>query len=180
MFIKVNNVGIQKDIEIMNMGQIRRFVLFVLIGWGCGCAYTQQNDFYEVLSLYEKRMNQSAENWLQEEYGKALDSFHSATDLLSANMPSPSNMYFWSEFCALKTYTLLLTRMVEVDQHCSEGQSELCKEVIEQALSWSDILKEQTGIWIQIDTSRSDDFFSRLLWIKRFESAIYRAQKLKT
>ncbi len=178
--IKANNVCIQKDIEVINVGQIKWFILIVLIGLGYGCVYAQQNDVNEVLSLYEKRMNESAENWLQREYGKALDSFQSAEDLLSINMPSPSNVYLWSEFRTLKTYTLLLARFVEVDQNCGESQSELCKEVIEQAVHWSEVLIKQARTWNQIEITRSDELLSRLRWMKRFESAIRRAQKLKT
>ena len=159
--------------------RIKKIILCV-VGLGSISVFAQtQMSIHEMLSLYQKTMDQSAEQWLQKKYAKAKDGFYQAEDMLSDNMPSPSNSYEWTGCCALKTYTLLLVRMVEVDQHCKEDQSKLCNELVKQAMRWSDVLIDQTRAWNQIEPSRPDELPSRLEWMKRFQSAILRAQTLE-
>ena len=156
-------------------------IILCVVGLGSISVFAQtQMSIHEMLSLYQKTMDQSAEQWLEKKYAKAKDGLYRAEDMISDNMPSPSNSYEWTGCCALKTYTLLLVRMVEVDQHCKEDQSKLCKELMRQAMHWSDVLIDQARTWYQTKPSRPDVLSSRTQWLKRFQSAILRAQKLNT
>lgn len=161
-------------------GTMRQKVLCVLIGVGSVSVYAQtEMDIREMLFRYQKKMDESAELWLQKKYAKAKDGFHQAEDILLDHMPPPSQAYVWSGWCALKTYTLLLVRLVEVDQYCGDAPSKLCEELTGQAIHWSDVLIDQTRAWNEVEPSQPDELPSRLQWMKRFQSAILRVQKLK-
>ncbi|MBN2029174.1 hypothetical protein JW824_02920 [bacterium] len=167
-------------LRVIHTNKICQLVLCVFVAGGAISVFSQSADMAEALSLYEGKMNQSAKQWLDKDFAKAKDGFNQAQDILSDNMPPPSDSYMWAGFCALKTYTLLLIRMVEVDQHCGENQSELCKELVSQAIHWSYVLIDQARTWNQTQPSRPDGLPSRTQWLKRFQSAILRAQRLNT
>ncbi len=167
-------------LRVIHKYKISSFVLCMFMVLGSISVFSQSMEMDETLSLYEKKMNQSAKQWLEKDYAKAKDGFNQAQNILSDNMPLPSDSYVWAGFCALKTYTLLLIRMVDVDQNCGENPSELCQELIGQAIHWSDVLIDQARTWNQTKPSRPDEVSSRTRWLKRFQSAILRAHKLNT
>lgn len=138
----------------------------------------QEDIFNRTVSQYEGKMDDAAKSWLNKDYGRALDSFYSANAFLSKNKPLPSDVYAWTGCRALKTYAVVLARMVEFDLYLNQDQNELVDEVAKQVMNWSEILKEQVYQWAQVETHSEADSLLRIRWTKRFHSAILRARKI--
>ena len=135
----------------------------------------QDND--QVIGLYEADMNQAAKNWMDHNYAAALDDFDSAKKILQSHMPLPSEGFSWNTFQSLKIYTVLLTRLVEVERYQNGEETELSQKAKKQAKDWADDLKNQTKKWMTLENLSPEDETLRLKWIKRFYSVI---QKVKT
>jgi hypothetical protein len=154
--------------------QIRLISVFLLILAGLG---QTQEDNHQVIVLYEHTMNEAAKHWLGQNYAAALDEFDSAKKILLHHMPLPSDGFSWNTFQSLKIYTILLTRLVEVERYQNEEQSELSEKARKQSKDWASDLKNQTKIWMAIKCPFPEDETMRLRWMKRFYAVI---QKVKT
>ena len=147
---------------------------FLLLFTGLG--KTQQDD-QQVIVFYERTMNEAAKNWLAHNYAAALDDFDSAKKMLLYHMPLPSDGFSWNKFHSLKIYTVLLTRLVEVERYQNGEQAELAEKARKQAKDWAGDLKNQTKKWMALKSPSPEDETMRLKWIKRFHSVV---QKVKT
>ena len=78
----------------------------------------------------------------------------------------------------MKTYTVVLARMVEVDLYQSKGEDNLVIQIAEQALEWARVLKEQASAWLRFKAQSPEEISLRSRWLKRFRTAILRAQKV--
>lgn len=136
-----------------------------------------QEEFIRVTREFEFKMNKAAENWLNQNYGRALDGFYDARDFLTSNMPVPSENYAWEWCRALKTYVIVLARLVEYDMYKSQNQEALSSRVMKQAVEWAQILELQAKDWIALKTNDPILTANREKWIKRFYAAIQRVKK---
>lgn len=143
-----------------------------------GQTIAQQNSFDDVLSEYEEKMDQAARNWIQKNYAKALDGFTSARELLSDNMPPSTETYEWEEARTLKTYTVVLARLTEVDFYRERGRIDQVIHVAKQAQEWSEVLNEQANGWAEVYTPDLEEASSRVRWIKRFLTAIRQTNRV--
>lgn len=141
-----------------------------------GLGMTQQ-DAHQVIVLYERTMNKAAKNWLAHNYAAALDDFDSAKKMLLYHMPLPSDGFSWNAFHSLKVYTVLLSRLAEVERYQNDDQAELAEKARKQAKDWAGDLKNQTKEWMVLECPSPEDETMRFKWIKRFYSVI---QKVKT
>ena len=151
-------------------------LISVLLLLFSGLAQSQE-DNYQVIGLYEATMNDAAKSWMAHNYAEALDDFDSAKKILMVHMPLPSDGFFWNTFHSLEIYTVLLTRLVEVERYQNEEEADLSEKAKTQAENWADDLRDQTKKWMALKTSSSEEDSMRLKWIKRFYSVI---QKVKT
>ena len=152
--------------------------VFVLLGHPLGDGFAQNTHFVQVVSRYAERMQQAARSWLNKNYARALDGFYSARELLSENMPSPTDSYAWNGCCALKTYAVVLARMVEIDLYLSQGQTELAESVVEQVEEWTEILEEQMNGWSKVEGLSSLEEALRSHWMEHFERVILQAKQV--
>lgn len=149
-------------------------VLLVLTGQ----TIAQQNSFDDVLSKYEEKIQQAARSWIKKNYARALDGFTSARELLSDNMPPSSDTYAWEEARALKTYTVVLARLTEIDFYRNRGRTDQVIHVAKQAQEWAEVLNEQANDWAEVETQDLEEASSRVRWIKRFLKAIRQTNKV--
>ncbi len=168
------NDTISQTNKRMSRCQIRLVTVLILLfaGW-----VQSQQDNYQVIVLYEAAMNDAARNWLAHNYAAALDDFDSAKKILLVHMPLPSDGFFWNTFHSLEIYTVLLTRLVEVERYQNEEDTELSAKAKTQAKDWADDLRDQTKKWMALESPSLAEDSMRLKWIKRFYSVI---QKVKT
>ena len=143
-----------------------------------GCVFAQEDSFYNVVSNYEEKMDLAAKSWLNKNYSRALDGFYAARELLSKNMPTPLDPYGWGWCRSMKTYTVVLARMVEVDLYRSKGEVDLVSQIAVQALEWARVLKEQASAWLRFKAQSPEEILIRNRWLKRFRTAILQAQKV--
>jgi hypothetical protein len=121
---------------------------------------------------FESRMQRAAECWLKKQYSKALDQFYSGRDDLSENMPAPSNKFEWSACLALKTYAVLLARMVEADLLKSQRLDDMIPSVGRQIEDWKKILRDQSDEWTRLNSAAPWEEAVRSKWIRRFRSVL--------
>ena len=149
-------------------------ILLVLTGE----TIAQKHSFDDVLSRYEEKMEQAARKWIEKDYARALDGFTSARVLLSDNMPPSTDMYAWEQARALKTYTVVLARLTEVDFYRRRDQEDQVVQVAEQAREWAEVLNEQADGWAEVDTQDMEEASSRVRWIRRFLTAIRQTDRV--
>lgn len=166
-------MGVFKNMRLFQY----RFYLFILFGFiFVGAGQTQQNN-HQVMIYYEQTVQQAARNWLRHNYTGALDGFYSARELLLYHMPLPSDVYSWNTFFSLKIYTVLLTRLVEIELHQKENQIKLEEEVSKQARDWAIVLEEQMKIWKELKSPSVEDEKMRQKWMKRFRAVIQKVYR---
>jgi len=155
---------------------LRTFLLliFFLVLWEPSVA--QEDSFDRMVFQYEEKMQQAATSWVKKNHTRALDGFYAAREWLSEKMPSAMNDYEWSGWQAMKTYSVVLARLVEGDLYHREGRFNMVDRVSEQALEWAEILKEQTDAWSKVRVRTPTEESIRKKWVGRFRSAIRQAQ----
>jgi len=158
------------------------FLIVVLYGnllWAeRGKTFAQQNSFEKIVSSYQKKMDEAARSWLKKDYARALDSFYSADQLLSENMVSPSETYAWNGLRTLKTYTLVLIRLIQIDLYRSQDQNNLLASIVKQASDWAALLREEANVWGRVKIADPHAVILRMHWMKRCEAAVRRVQKV--
>ena len=135
---------------------------------------TQNKDAW--LDQYQAVMDGAAKSWVQRDYAKALDGLSSARSLLSYNMPLPTEIFQWRMYRTLKTYALLLTRLVELDMYITKKDAQKVFNLAAQAQEWADNLDNQKRDWQRAKARSDDELLLRKTWVERFESAIDRAR----
>ncbi len=154
-------------------------VLCVSLLWLNGeKALGQQDSFEKIVSSYQEKMQEAARSWLKKHYAIALDGFYSADQLLSKNMVSPSETYTWNGLRTLKTYTLVLIRLVQIDLYRSQDQNKLLASIVKQASDWAELLKEEVDAWRKVKITDPDAVVLRMRWMRRCQAAIRRTQKI--
>lgn len=147
----------------------------------CIGGYTfAQSPFDQVILKYEEGMQKAAKLWMNKSFAMALDEFQENHDVLADNMPEPTDRYRWGAFLALKTYTIMLSRMVEAEMYSYEGQSDLLEPVVGQTHTWSSLLVEQATTWKKIEVELPDQRIFRNRWLKRFARAIQKARQMES
>ena len=143
-----------------------------------GLPQSQPVESDEWIKQFKAVMDGVAKSWVQKDYAKALDGLTSARSLLSYNMPFPTDIYAWRMYRALKTYTLVMTRLIEVDLYIERKDMQRVIQLATQAQEWADALKDQGEDWNRVFTQNQDEIFLRTEWLDRFEKSIDRTQKL--
>jgi len=161
------------------MSNSRKARLFLFFCWIlAGRLQSQQMLSDAWIKQYKAVMDGVAKSWVQKDYAKALDGLNSARSLLSYNMPFPTDIYAWRMVRALKTYTLVMTRLIEVDLYIQRKDSERVIQLSTQAQEWANTLNEQGEDWNRVFTQNQDEIFLRVEWLDRFNKSIDRARKL--
>ena len=154
------------------------FRLIIFSSLIVGFTHSVRNDSEDWITEFESILNTAAENWLDKDYAKALDGFSSAQIMLKRYMPPPTEVYKWRMCLAFKTYTLVLTRLVETDMHRSEENMERVVQLVEQAEKWVDILKKQAKEWKNVRVKDPDKVSSRDRWLNRFSKAVNHVSRI--
>jgi hypothetical protein len=131
-----------------------------------------QDTFYSILPEFESKMAQAAISWKKGNYSRALDGFLLARDLISLHMPTPIDAYGWNWSRSLKTYTIVLARLVELDLIVKSGKTELLEETRHQAVEWGDVLQVQAMDWRKVESQNEEEKTIRNRWIGRYVQAI--------
>ena len=143
-----------------------------------GLPQSQPVESDEWIKQLKAVMDGVAKSWVQKDYAKALDGLTSARSLLSYNMPFPTDIYAWRMYRALKTYTLVITRLIEVDLYIERKDMQRVIQLATQAQEWADALDGQGQDWERVVTQNHDEIYLRAEWLDRFEKSIDRTQKL--
>jgi len=152
------------------------YFVFSFLVWSKG--FTQESNFSKVVSQYETVMQSAARNWVKKKYTRALDDFFLAREVISKNMPNPSESFAWHGSCALKTYTVVMARMVEIDIYRAERDEETVRKITQQAHTWAEILNEQANVWEKVKSQNAAETSLRTRWLSRFQKAIRQTEKL--
>lgn len=146
------------------------FLGFFLIGLFSEIAVPKE--FVDLIKIYEKSMQRSAHQWIEKNYAKALDGLYRTSDYLSKHMPPPEQRYNWSGCIALKTYTIVIARLVEEDMYLLQNQEKMVSLTRMQAKKWADLLDVQSKAWNNVNTSTVPEDSLRKIWINRFNTVI--------
>jgi hypothetical protein len=137
-----------------------------------------QEPIQKWIPAYEKEMVEAVKSWTNKQYGSALDHMRSARELIAQNIPSPSDSYYWHASCSMKTYALLLIRLVELDIDEQEGKTESTHRTVRQVLEWGEKLKEQARDWASIKVESPSAQQLRETWLRRYLGALNRVKTL--
>lgn len=141
-------------------------------------AFPQSASFAVAVRTYEDRMNQAAKSWMNKGYGRAVDWFRSAHEVLSEHKPSPSDIYSWRWCMALASYTKLMERLVEIEMVEDESNSDLKMQLCRQAHQWAETLAKRIDEWDEVSNLDLSWIAVRSRWKKRFEPAMRQADQL--
>ena len=130
------------------------------------------------ISDYEVVLKEAAKDWRNKDYARALDGFSSAQIILKNHVPVPSEVFEWKMFLALRAYTLLLARLVEIDIYDDEENTERVTELVNQATDWADVLKKQSKEWAMVNVEDPDRSSFRKRWLDRFSKAVNHVLRL--
>jgi hypothetical protein len=159
----------------MKIRTITTLFLLVLFVWqGCQA----QTDIKPIVEAFEVRMQKAARLWLDGKYFEAIDGFNSAKEWIDERLPSPSNPYPWLCATTLKTYALLMIRLVQSAYYKSENRMVQYRESVKQAENWSTRLKRQIEMWEVVQPANSEEYTLREAWKKRIQLAIRRTEKM--
>lgn len=140
--------------------------------------FSQSPSFAIAVHGYEERMNQAALSWARKSYGRALDAFKTAHEVLNEEKPSPSDTYSWRWYMALTSFTKLMERLVEIETMGDEEDSGLKSRLHRQAREWSGMLAKRIAEWEEVGSLDLNWIAVRSLWTKRFRLAIQQADRL--
>lgn len=171
--------------HLMYKGQsIKRIFLLIIIfigsqisGIDASVSLAQTLPTDEWISQYEAVMDGAARTWITKEYAKSMDRLTSAKKLLSYNMPLPTRVYEWRMYRALQTYTLVLTRLVEVDHYKSEENVDRMYQAARQAREWGRMLAQQSNDWSKVKVIKKSQMEFRKKWVSRFRKSLEQAAK---
>ena len=138
-----------------------------------------QQKFIDSLKRYETGMQKAAVSWKKGDYSLALDIVGKSRSELLPAMPAPADSFAWLGFSAMKTYTLLFTRLIEHDLHRSRNESRLSQLSLRQIGEWSDILLDQGREWYKLPVASEGCDQFRRRWLSRFSRVIKKSQQLK-
>lgn len=124
-------------------------------------------------------MDDAVKAWLNKNYGKSLDSFKKAKELLAKSTFASSEGFELEGCQALQTYTLVLARMAESEMYEANGQNTLSREVARQSKVWADKLILHGKTWYKIQLIDEKEIQFRQKWLSRFRSVILRSKNLK-
>ncbi len=134
--------------------------------------------FYQLISDYENKMDDAAVAWLDKNYGRTLDQFKSAKELLAKSVFSSTEGFEFEACQSLQSYTLVLARMAESQMYQENSQINLSDEIASQANLWAEKLLDQGKSWYKIKTLDEREIRFRQKWLSRYRSAIMKAKKL--
>ncbi len=146
------------------------FIIFACLFFTFRSAHTNTTEDW--ISEYEVVLKEAAKGWRNKDYARALDGFSSAQTILKNHMPSPTEVFEWKMCLALRTYTLLLTRLVEIDIYSDEKNTARVAELVNQARDWAVILKKQSKEWTTVKVEDPDRSSFRKRWLDRFSKAV--------
>lgn len=135
-----------------------------------------QESFYDVLPVFEKRLSQAVVSWKNGNHSRARDGFYQARDLLSEHMPTPMDAYGWNWSRSLKTYAIVLARLVELESIKRKDAGQQMRRMRDQAMEWADVLQQQAMEWRVIKVSGGAEARTRQIWINRYVQAIRRVR----
>ncbi len=136
------------------------------------------NLFYQLISDYENKIDDAAIAWLDKNYGRALDQFKSAKELLAKSVFSSTEGFEFEACQSLQSYTLVLARIAEAQMYHENDQIGLSDEITSQANLWAEKLLVQGKSWYKIKTLDEKEIRFRQKWLSRYRSAIMKAKKL--
>lgn len=162
----------------MQKSCIQIYSIIILLLFGTLPVLTQQKPFLEWVSSYEQEMVHGVGLWKKGEYGSALDRLRAARDIVTANIPKPTEYYKWYAGLSMKTYALVLIRMIEMEVEEQEGKSEAVLNRTTQIYEWGEKLKEQAKAWILVEDVSPPDSLLRETWIRRYLAVLKRVEPL--
>jgi hypothetical protein len=142
--------------------------------------YAQETPYVpdEWISQYESVMNGVAASWANNDFAKALDGLSSARTVLSFNMPLPTEIFVWRMYRTLKTYTIVLTRLVELEVAIQSKDLPKVKRLILQVEDWAEVLEDQARDWRRIEIQNRGMIAFRERWLVRFKEALDRVRHI--
>ena len=155
------------------------FVSCIFIFWITG-GYAQDTPYVpdEWISQYESVMNGVAACWANNDFAKALDGLSSARKILSFNMPLPTEIFAWRMYRTLKTYTIVLTRLVELEVAIQSKDLPKVKRLTLQVEDWAEVLEDQARDWRKIEIQNRGMITFRERWLVRFKEALDRVRHI--
>ena len=163
----------------MQRSRVQITSLIILFLFGVISASAQVKPFHEWVSDYEKEMVRAVGLWKKNEYGSAMDRLRSARDIVSENIPKPTDYFKWYASVSMKTYALVLIRMIEIEVVKKEEMSGGAEERITQMVEWGEKLKDQARAWSLVEDVSPADSAMRETWIRRYVAVLKRVVQLK-
>jgi len=161
----------------MNSKNDKCWFIIVCVLIASGQCFSQQG-FIDALDRFEIGMQKAASRWIEGELSLTLDIVKKCRTQLDPAMPAPSDTFAWQGFSALKTYTLLFTRLVERELYLSKNETALSKISLKQISEWSGVLLNQSRKWYKMKASSPETANFRNRWLRRFSTVIKKSQQL--
>ena len=150
-------------------------VVFCLVSMDVSGNGVQQS-FYDVLPTFKRRMSQAVVCWKNGNYSRARDTFYSARELISEHMPTPMDTYGWNWSRSLKTYTIVLARLVELEVIADQNNDSMMVRMNDQVMEWADVLHQQAMEWKAVRVKNDVEEETRSIWLSRYIQAIRRVR----
>ena len=140
--------------------------------------HAQERSVEDWMSAYEREMGGAVQSWKDGQFGSALDRMRTARDLIGKNIPQPSDEFRWHASRSIKTYTLLLIRLVEFEMSEKDKKSESAQQSVRQIYKWGEKLIEQAKVWGSVEAESDENEQLRKNWFRRYRTALDRVKKL--
>ncbi len=134
------------------------------------------NRFIDIVKRFEAVMQKSAQEWRKKNFPRAIDNCSVAEKIISSNMPSPLMLFEWRGCMALRTYAVLVSKMIEVDLLISREEKSLAEERIKQIRRWGRLLGEQMNEWRKSPVEDETKRLLRRRWIGYLASCVKHAE----
>jgi hypothetical protein len=154
-------------------------IIFIVLSVGpLFLSFSQTLSLQEWVSIYEHEMEQGVLLWKNKQYGGALDRLHTAQTVITENMPLPAEHFKWYAGLSMKTYVLVLIRMIELEMKEKEENPEAVRNRTIQICEWGEKLQDQAKSWRLVENVSPPDSVLRETWIRRYLAALKRVKTL--
>jgi hypothetical protein len=133
---------------------------------------TPADTLKQLFSQYDIIVQNAARSWLSKNHVRALDGFYLAGEFITDHMPSPGDSFAWEGCRVLKTYSIVMARLVEIDMVQISKKKQEAVRLSVQAREWALILDDLSDIWEKNKTEHSEERNLRKRWLKRIRAAI--------
>ncbi len=167
------------------MRLLRTYLFIIILGMLLAPAVSRAggepawDELYPLLEKYEAGMQQAAQDWLAQKYLAAIDGFNLSRKLLDDNLPPPSERFAWECFSTLKSYSLMLMRLVQADYFRAKGEEARRTQTLRQARQWAGNLQQDAETWKKAVCRDPRESRLRQKWLTRAERAAAQAEKTK-